>query len=154
MNKYNDPVEVIFAEEYKSLTIFELSNFLYHFKILYSLLAVSEEFQRYGEEKEPEKIKYAAKSIAKIISQSRLYPPYPNRYNLFRKDLKERDVFIAKIYKESPLTIWFIGISTLLVTSLIISGGEIEITIVPPQIKVKMPPIGEGIKRLKEAMKQ
>jgi|GEM_PF-4641794 len=72
---------------------------------------------------------------------------------LFHIDLKEYDLFIYNIRKDSPLTIWFMGITTILIICFIISGGEIEMSVVPPRIKIKMSSLGEGIKRLKEALK-
>lgn len=147
-------IEVIFTEEDKLLKIFELSNFLYHIKVLYSLLATSEEFLRCGEEREPERTINVAKDISQTIYQRGGYRTYYERHNLFRKDLKDKDVFIAKIHKESPLTIWFMGISALLVASFILCGGELEITTIPPRIRIKIPSLGEGIKRLKEAIRK
>jgi hypothetical protein len=149
----NENVEVVFIEEREPLKIFELSNFLYHIKILYSWLATSEEFGKYWEEIEPERIKSLAQTSSRE-ALTRGYPSFPNRYGLFRKDLKNRDVFVAKMYKESPLTIWFMGISTFLAASFILCGGEIELSIAPPRVKIKMSCLGKGIKKLKEAIKR
>ncbi|MEA1905150.1 MAG: hypothetical protein U9M97_04645 [Candidatus Hadarchaeota archaeon] len=150
----NECIEVIFTEEYEPLRVFELSNFLYNLKVLYSWLATSEEFQSYAEKRELEEVISTAKNIAQGISHKEIYPFYYSRGNLFRKDLTNRDIFIARIYKESPLTIWFMGITTFLVVSLIVSGGEMEISLTPPQIKVKMSSLGEGIKKLKKAIRR
>ncbi len=79
--------------------------------------------------------------------------PY-QKYNFFSKDLKERDIFIMKIYKESPLTIWLTGVLTFLVAAFIICGGEIEISAAPPRIRIKMSSLGEGLRKLKEAMRR
>jgi hypothetical protein len=74
--------------------------------------------------------------------------------SFFRKNLRDKDVFIAKIYKESPLTIWFMGVSTILVAAFIICGGEIEISTAPPKIRIKMNSIGEGLKKIKEVFEK
>lgn len=149
MQEYYESVEIIFTEEHKPIKIFELSNFLYQLKTLYSWLDASEEFRIYEEKRKPEEITKDAKILADQILQlqKRMYYPVRMGY-LFRKDLKDKDVFIGKINKESPLTIWFRGISTFLVAAFIICGGELEITTVPPRIKIKMSSLGEGIKRL------
>jgi len=157
INKYNNLIEVIFTEEFEFLRVFELSNFLYHLKIIYSWLTISEEFQECRESRSYEEIKRNANNIVQIVLEKRERRPYStfyNYYNFFRKDLKGKDIFIAKIHKESPLTIWFMGISTILVAAFILSGGELEISIAPPRIKIKMGSLGEGIRKLKEVMKR
>ena len=153
MNNY---IEVVFIEDRKKvLKVSELSEFLYNLKFFYSVA-----FKEFGEkidmEEDPEKIVSAARTIVHRLKTREyfLYFYGYKKYNFFRKNLKDKDVFIAKIYKESPLTIWFVGVSTILVAAFIISGGEIEITTLPPKIRIRMPSIVEGLKKIKEIFKK
>lgn len=134
MDEYHNFIEVAFIEEIEPLRIFKLSNFLYHLKIFYSWLASSEEFQKYEEKRSPKEIVKYAKNITKIILQRRRKIPYPfypyQRHNFFSKDLKERGIFKEKANKENSLSMWFMGISIVLVVAFIICGGKIEINAV------------------------
>lgn len=69
-----------------------------------------------------------------------------------KSDLEENDLYIEEIQKQSPLEIWFSGLTTLLVIAFIINGGELEIQTAPPLIKIDMPPLGQGIEKLKAAI--
>jgi len=151
MNNY---IEVVFIKDEKNLKISELSEFLYNLKVFYSII-----FEKFGERinvtEDPHKIVDIARRIVSEMErvEKREYFFY-TKYNFFRRNLGIKDVFISKIYKESPLTIWFIAVNTILVAALIISGGEIEINFTPPRIRIKIPSIGEGLKKLKEAFKR
>ena len=150
-------IEVIFKEDGEGLLkISELSELLYNLKVFYSAA-----FKSFGEkitdvESNPERIENIARSIVDKIKQENFtYLPYIYRkYYYFRKDFKDKDIFIAKIYKESPLTIWFMGISTILVAAFIISGGEMEIGVAPPKIRIIMPSIAEALRKIKEVFKK
>ena len=66
----------------------------------------------------------------------------------FSLDIKYYDLSIESIKKESPFEIIFVGLALPLVIAVILSGGEIKI----PFTKVKLNPIGYGIKMLREAL--
>ena len=155
---YEEIVEVEFSKETK-INIGELSYFLYNLKILYTLLAKSKDLEEFMiEVTTPEEILHIAKRIQMRITEHPeiLYDlriPY-KRYSLFREDLKERNIFIVKIHKESPLIVWFMGITTLIVAALLISGGEAEFSLIPPKIRVKINSLGEGIRKLREALRR
>jgi len=152
----NNSIEVVFIEDReKVLKVSELSEFLYNLKVFYSVA-----FEKFGEkfdvEEHPERIVNIANDIAQRLKTGK-YFHFLYRYrkdDFFRKNLGDKDVFIAKIYKESPLTIWFIGVSTILVAAFIISGGEIEISTVPPKIRIRMPSIAEGLEKIKDVFKK
>ena len=153
MNNY---IEVVFIEDReKVLKVSELSEFLYNLKVFYSVAfeGFKEKIDAGGD---PEKVVNVAKTIVRRLKTREyfLYLYGYRKYNFFRKNLKDKDVFIAKIYKKSPLTIWFIGVSTILVATFIISGGEIEIGTLPPKIRIRMPSIAEGLKKIKEVFKK
>ena len=62
------------------------------------------------------------------------------------------DIYIIDICRENPTNIVFKGISILLVLSIIISGGKIEIS--PNSIKAELQPLGYGIFELRKALYQ
>jgi len=148
-------IEVVFEEEYKHFRVSELSNFLYYVKIVYTLLMTSPYLLEYKKEisiNEVKKIAYKIKE--EILSKKLIFPRYYyKKYLLFKKNLWDEDVFIVKIHKKSPLTIWFMGVTIFLTVCFALSGGEIEVCAVPPKIKIKMRSLGEGIKKIKEAMR-
>jgi hypothetical protein len=151
----NNSIEVVFIEDReKVLKVSELSEFLYNLKVFYSVA-----FEKFGEkfdvEEHPERIVNIANDIAQRLKTGK-YFLFLYRYidDFFRKNLRDKDVFIAKIYKESPLTIWFMGVSTILVAAFIISGGEIEISTAPPKIRIKMESIAEGLKKIKKVFEK
>jgi hypothetical protein len=151
----NNSIEVVFIEDReKVLKVSELSEFLYNLKVFYSVA-----FEKFGEkfdvEEHPERIVNIAKDIAHTLKTGKYFHfLYRYRDDFFRKNLRDKDVFIAKICKESPLTIWFMGVSTILVAAFIISGGEIEISTDPPKIRIKMNSIAEGLKKIKKVFEK
>jgi len=72
----------------------------------------------------------------------------------FKSYLKENDIYIAKIKKESPLEVWFVGVTTIVIAAFIFAGGEIDISLTPPRVKIKMGPLGDSIKKIKDAFKE
>lgn len=70
----------------------------------------------------------------------------------FKKNLYKDDIFVFKIQKESPFTIWFMGVSTFLVIAFVLCGGEIEISAFPPKIKVKMTSLIEAVINIKKVL--
>ncbi|WP_349656622.1 hypothetical protein [Xanthomonas sp. 10-10] len=65
-----------------------------------------------------------------------------------RIDLGEGNLKIVDIRRENPLTIIFSGVFVALAVAVIISGGELK----AGPLKVKLPPLGEGIAKLRQAL--
>jgi hypothetical protein len=57
---------------------------------------------------------------------------------------------IARIQQNSPIEIVFIGSAFLMIAAAVLSGGKVQITLTG--IKATLPPLGEGIKALREAL--
>ncbi|MFX0201284.1 MAG: hypothetical protein ACFFCW_34635 [Candidatus Hodarchaeota archaeon] len=133
-------VEVVFTAQ-DSIRVDELANFLYHVKALYSYLyrTVPEHFEHVDPQ--------AVETIIQMgeFEQLRKY----QRGNLFNRDLGQHDLYVDLIEKRSPLTIFFICIGSLLATALVVSGGELDLSIAPPRIRIIMPPIGDGLAKIK-----
>lgn len=59
--------------------------------------------------------------------------------------------FIVTLRRENPIELILGGIMICLVVATILSGGKLEITL--EGIKIELPPLGDGIKKLKEALR-
>ena len=154
-NKKTGTVEVIFENEEK-INVTDLSGFLYYLKAVHSLVLSikAPEYREFSLDKLQEAIKNREgflQEFNKVVFEN---DKKINLSNLFKKGSSEDDVFIEKIRKESPLEIWFIASTSALVLAFILAGGQIEITIVPPKIKVKMSSLGKAVKEFKNAVKK
>jgi len=144
-------VKVVFQEE-QYLNVFELSNFLYYIKTLYSWMVKKVEIndQIGSVQNQVEAAKALVSEFQRVIREiqtSRARVPY------FKSYLRENDIYIAKIKKESPLEIWFAGVTTIVIAAFIFAGGEIDISLTPPRVKIKMGSLGDSIKKFKDAFK-
>jgi hypothetical protein len=54
--------------------------------------------------------------------------------------------------RRNPFEIVFLGIGVALTAALIVSGGKFEFGLT--KLKIEIPPLGEGIAKLKKAFKQ
>lgn len=66
------------------------------------------------------------------------------------RELNEYGVDIISMHKNSPLSIVVEAIPFALAAAVIISGGEIQFS--PKSLKVKLPPLGTGIKSIRDAL--
>jgi hypothetical protein len=71
---------------------------------------------------------------------------------LFSKDLREDSPVAERIGRESPLLIVMEGALVALGLAVILSGGKIKFDVKVAKLEVELPPIGEGIKKLREAL--
>lgn len=69
--------------------------------------------------------------------------------NLFNTDLEDDELEISKLSKSSPLEMVIGGCMIALVAAVIVSGGTAQL--LPP--KFTLPPLGSGIKHLREAFR-
>lgn len=75
----------------------------------------------------------------------------PLQWNRYFDSSGEGLIQIQRIKKESPLEIVLIVSVTLITLGVIFSGGEIEVG-TDGRIKAKIPPLGEGLRSLREAL--
>ena len=116
------------------------SNYLYHFRAIYSI-----SYDVLPETKRPEE---NFEQISDYIDKVKEYIKEQNGYigrKYFFKKLDE-DLIIYEMEKKSPLTITVGGCLVALVVAVIISGGEVNLS----KGKFKLNPLGEGLKKLKE----
>jgi len=145
-------VEVVFDTE-ERIGAADVSSYLYYLKVLYSLLhhyrIEVEPYQEYSVEKE----QIIEKEINKTLSRKPWTDFFrPSETELFDSNLSSEDLYIDRIKFESPLEIWFMGIGTILLVSFLITGGSVEVKTLPPSIKIKAPPLGEGLAKLRTAI--
>lgn len=64
----------------------------------------------------------------------------------------EEELYLQDIARRNPFEVVFIGVGIALTAALIVSGGRFEFGLT--KLKIEIPPLGEGIAKLKKAFKQ
>jgi hypothetical protein len=65
---------------------------------------------------------------------------------------REEELYLQDIARRNPFDVVFMGIGIALTAALIVSGGKFEFGLT--KLKIEIPPLGEGIAKLKKAFKQ
>lgn len=65
---------------------------------------------------------------------------------------REEELYLQDISRRNPFEIVFLGIGIALTAALIVSGGKFEFS--PTKLKIEIPPLGEGIAKLRNAFKR
>ena len=140
------------------LTAFELANYLYYLKTLYAYIYDQSDrfrdeldlpFRKANSDVGVRQLARLAESVTSEIEQKDWR--WFSKYNYFRRDLFGDDLEIKEVTRHSPLEIGFVALVGVLVLALVISGGEL--TISQKELRVKLPPIGEGLELLKRLFK-
>jgi len=136
---------VIFEGSDSPLDSWELSTFLRLFRTAYSqglsVRASEEDLVR-------DPGRYVAMFDTGIPEKDRL----SYFAEIFYTDFENEDLRIARIIKTSPLEISFIGVVSALTLAIILSGGKVELKNLK-DLKFTLPPLGVGIKHLREALR-
>ena len=86
----------------------------------------------------------------RLPSYYELDPPFFDKgYHFFGSMFRDR-LSIIDISRENPVSIVFEGIPVILAAAVVISGGEYELG----PLKVKLPPLGDGIKAIISAFRR
>ena len=137
-------------EERESLSSKELSEYLHYLRMLYGAL-----LELFPEEENIDNIisnwEIYEIEISKICEE---FSPDEIEAKFYERDLEENELLIAKIQKESPVTIVFLGVICIVTIAAVISGGELNAKGLGLEVSFKLPPIGEGLKKLKELFKR
>ena len=150
----------ITIEDYdKNISTTDLAFFLLYFRDIYHVVELcagcKEESIINLDEQELKK--YVQKIWENISPESTFRALRPNMhprhmldpYWMPEANIKE-SLSVEKINKNSPLELTLCGISIALTVAVIFSGGSIEVS--DKKIKCTLPPLGEGIRRLREAI--
>lgn len=71
---------------------------------------------------------------------------------LFSENLGKRTLSIQRLAVESPLEIVLIGVGMALALAVILSGGTIKFDVKTGNFEATVPPLGEGIRKLRKAL--
>ncbi len=134
----------IILEKETTIDSSDLADFLFLFRGAYAAGIPSvEKIRASGKEPDPNTLAdEIRKHLAKLtISQIN---------DLFQQDLGPNRLLTERISRDSPFEIVLYGTIILLVLAVILSGGRFELG--PNGVKAHLPPMGKGIKHLREAL--
>jgi len=147
-------VELKFADG-PTATAYELSNYLYYLKVMYTHLhddyeSTDELFggtnsiiRRFNSQEE--RIQLSERVRASI--RARELNTASGRYGYFVKNLGGRDIHVVSITSESPTKIVILGLISLITIAAIVSGGSIHLGFTG--VEAELAPLGEGLQTLK-----
>ena len=126
------------------IDVVELTSFLYFFRAAYA--AALERFPQHVTRSElnEDGINHLCKELRHHLVDTH----WQSISGLARKDLGNKNLYIRDIHRENPINIVFEGIPIALAVAIILSGGRIKIL---GTLDVKLPPLGTGIRSLREA---
>ncbi len=147
-----DIKHLVFTDDAKRIRTTDLSLYLAYFTVAYTCAMEEEIDDRYTyarlldyyDENQPNNDSFDIELIRNSLANEIGSLPIE-----VRNGMKSRDLEIERMSKNSPLEIWFYGVSSALSLAVILSGGEIDLK----NMKFKLPPIGDGIKSLRESLK-
>jgi hypothetical protein len=134
----------IVLEEETPIESSDLADFLFLFRGAYAAgIPAVEKIRASGKEPDPNALadeirKHLAKRTVSQINE------------LFQQDLGPNHLLTERLSRDSPFEIVLSGTIILLVLAVILSGGRFELG--PGGVKAHLPPLGKGIKQLREAL--
>lgn len=137
---------IVFEDSDEPINLTELADFLYLFRAIYGIatkLFPDQDFQEVFDKEffhQENLFEHFEKYLSELDNAA--------KSEFFSLDIGSYDLSIKSIKKESPFEIIFYGLSIAMAAAVILSGGEIQI----PFTKVKLNPIGYGIRVLREAL--
>lgn len=144
-------VEVIIGSDGEPVPIQQFSEFFTLLRVCY-ILALQEakfEMEDDGDVAVDLSVEYMAEAIlhhAGSLSKS--------EFNKIAAQLlpREEELYLQDIARRNPFDVVFMGVGIALTAALIVSGGKFEFGLT--KLKIEIPPLGEGIAKLKKAFKQ
>ena len=136
--------ELLFEED-KFFDTKELSAYLYYFRIVYVICVYVTggiKQKRVLEDKD-----YFLRKVYAFISEHKAHQLISDAHF---SDLREGELQVIRLKKESPFEIVLTGLLAALVLAVIISGGTVDVK----GVKFRLQPLGDGLKKLREALKQ
>lgn len=135
-----DKVECTIQTDGGNISLREFSYFQYHFVAAYSL--AYELVSNNKIETIEELCQLEAMDISELIQNKQL-----SFYARVLNIPQEYDISLVDIHRENPLIEILVGSIVVLVLAVVFSGGKIELGNI---IKAELPPIGKGIKSIKD----
>ena len=123
-----------------SIDAAELGHFLFLFRGAYASCAnilTGQDLRRL----DPQKLEYRVRRHLRSLNVADIDA-------LFSRELGHKKLSVQRVSFESPLEITLYGVSVLLAVAVILSGGKFKLG----PLHVTLPPIGEGISRLRAAL--
>ena len=133
--------QVVIETDGGAIDVEELTDFLYHFRAVYAAaleldLAHTEQFNQASSE-----------FVADQVRQKVHGMDWTTLSRLAHRDLGDNKLGMINIQRENPLTIVFEGAVVALTAAVILSGGQFRFG----PLNVKLPPLGTGIRSLRDA---
>ena len=147
-NDINANTTIVFTEAVDKIPINDLADYLRYLKALYSYLEKRPEILEKFDGKSLEYLNENKEKIKNIVHKhfEMIHKAYFNISPSYQRDLKEKDLYIEEIKKQSPLEIVFASAGILIFVSVFISGGEIDLL----RMRFKLNAIGDGLQKLKD----
>ena len=149
-------LKIIFDKD-KKIKLSDLSAYLYNLKVVYTSLYKNpksvDKFAPWDYNKISQKRANVVQTLFDFSISYDINWTFQARNSFFNSNLKNNDLYIEKIEKSSPLAITVEGILLLLTVAIVISGGKIKYNPETGSFEAEMPPIAEGLKKLKELYK-
>jgi len=123
----------------------DFSYFQYHFIAVYSL--AYEILSEKNITSIEELITLSVEDLISFLPKNKNISHYARSTNIPKKF----DLYLVHINCENPIMQIFKGVAVAIVLAVIFSGGKIEIS--SNGIKAELPPLGDGIRSIKEAFK-
>lgn len=153
-----DAVQIQFEDDSpfqrEPISVYELTRYLHHFRAAYATAATAA--RRAPEERDTRQSSHDAlteyvRQIDSFAHQLRvtLRKSPPDSIDALAETPLPVELVITQISYNSPLQLVFGGSIVALVAAIILSGGEI--TVSQRSLHAKLPPIGTGIVKLREA---
>lgn len=146
-----DQVEVTIHSDGKPVPILQFSEYFMLLRVCY-ILALEEvrfEMEEDGDIAVDTSVEHLSGAI--LHHASSLSAAEFNRLSKQKLPVQE-ELYLQNIMRRNPFEIVFLGIGVALTAALIVSGGKFEFGLT--KLKIEIPPLGEGIAKLKKAFKQ
>jgi len=146
-----DVVEVTINSDGRPVPVSQFSEYFKFLRVCY-ILALEEVRFEMGEDGDiavDTSVEHLASAI--VHHASALSAADFNRI-IKQKLPTHEELYIQDIMRRNPFEIVFLGIGVALTAALIISGGKFEFGLT--KMKIEVPPLGDGIAKLKKALKQ
>ena len=146
-----DSVEVTIASDGKPVPIHQFSEYFTLLRVCY-ILALEEvrfEMEEDGDIAVDTSVEHLSGAI---LHHARSMSTADFNRLASQKLPPDEELYLQNIMRRNPFDVVFLGIGVALTAALIVSGGKFEFGLT--KLKIEIPPLGEGILKLKNAFKK